>query len=176
MHLLHHFLSERSTVSVPSVFKQFQGFNKHELSLPCAWLSYGKQVVISSIVRWLLDNCSLWNTHTHTHTHTHKHTPLYTGFLHTVHIHVNMHQHHTQNRWVPYVKIFRGNFQRKYQDLQVNGMIYSQMSWYNYIIIVSWDLASFPGLHPVSCCLQYGKMGEGLVHFITWVTSRVERL
>ena len=28
----HHLLSERSTVSVPSVFKQFQGYNKPELS------------------------------------------------------------------------------------------------------------------------------------------------
>ena len=28
----HHLLSERSTVSVPSMFKQFQGYNKPELS------------------------------------------------------------------------------------------------------------------------------------------------
>ena len=31
-------------------------------------------------------------------------------------------QHHTQNHGVPYVKIFRGKFQSKYQDIQVNGM------------------------------------------------------
>ena len=36
-------------------------------------------------------------------------------------------------------------------------------------------LASFPGPRPASRCLQYGKAGEGLVHFLTWVTSRVER-
>ena len=37
-------------------------------------------------------------------------------------------------------------------------------------------VASFPGLHPGSRRLQYGKVGEGLVHFITWMMSRVERL
>ena len=37
------------------------------------------------------------------------------------------------------------------------------------------NLASFPGPRPASHRLQYGKAGEGLVHFLTWVTSRVER-
>ena len=33
------------------------------------------------------------------------------------------------------------------------------------------QLASFPGPRPASCRLQYGKVGEGLVRFLTWVTS-----
>ena len=33
------------------------------------------------------------------------------------------------------------------------------------------SLASFPGPRPASHHLQYGKVGEGLVHFLTWVTS-----
>ena len=35
-------------------------------------------------------------------------------------------------------------------------------------------IASFPGPRPASHHLQYGKAGEGLVHFLTGVTSRVE--
>ena len=30
-----------------------------------------------------------------------------------------------------------------------------------------YKLASFPGPRPASCRLQYGKAGEGLVHFLT---------
>ena len=37
-------------------------------------------------------------------------------------------------------------------------------------------LASFPGPRPASCRLQYGKAGEGRVHFLTWVTSWVGQI
>ena len=37
-------------------------------------------------------------------------------------------------------------------------------------------LASFPGPRPASRRLQYGKAGEGLVHFLTWVTSRTGQI
>ena len=37
------------------------------------------------------------------------------------------------------------------------------------------QLASFPGPCPAFRRLQYRKAGEGQVHFLTWVTSRVER-
>ena len=33
------------------------------------------------------------------------------------------------------------------------------------------QIASFPGPHPASRRLQYGKAREGLVHFLMWVTS-----
>ena len=34
------------------------------------------------------------------------------------------------------------------------------------------QLVSFPSPHPASRRLQYGKVGESLVHFLTWVTSQ----
>ena len=38
-------------------------------------------------------------------------------------------------------------------------------------------LASFPGPHPASHHLQYGILaGEGLVHFLTWVTSQTGQI
>ena len=37
-------------------------------------------------------------------------------------------------------------------------------------------LASFPGPRPASHHLQYGKAGEGLVHFLIWVMSRTGRI
>ena len=37
-------------------------------------------------------------------------------------------------------------------------------------------LASFPGPCPASRRLQYGKAGEGLVHFLTWVMSRIGQI
>ena len=45
---------------------------------------------------------------------------------------------------------------------------------YTYVHCVH-ALTLFPGPRPASHHLQYGKAGEGLVHFLTWVTSRVER-
>ena len=39
-----------------------------------------------------------------------------------------------------------------------------------------WGLASFPGPCPASRCLQYGKAGEGLVHFLTWVMSQTGQI
>ena len=37
-------------------------------------------------------------------------------------------------------------------------------------------VASFPGPCPACRRLQYGKAGEGLVHFLTWVTSRTGQI
>ena len=47
---------------------------------------------------------------------------------------------------------------------------YPSMYWYRV-----W-LASFPGPCPASHHLQYSKVGEGLVHFLTWVTSRTGQI
>ena len=38
------------------------------------------------------------------------------------------------------------------------------------------QLASSPGPRPASRPLQYGEAGEGLIHFLTWVTSRIGQI